>query len=85
MTDEPDIGEAVEYILAERRTLTEEDVWTVLMELGGNPPAPGSEGLALDLIQQTRPGIRPRDVKLIIREWQAYASLAAEPDWEDTD
>jgi hypothetical protein len=85
VTDEPDIGEAVEYILAERRNLVESDVWAVLMELGGNPPVPGTEGLAIDLIEQTHSEIRSRDAKLIIREWQAYASLAAEPDWEDTD
>ncbi|MCU0307705.1 MAG: hypothetical protein MUE51_08045 [Thermoleophilia bacterium] len=78
---EPDIGEAVEYILAERPRLDEEDVWAVLMELG-DPPPPESDGLAVDLIAGTRPGLGRRDVKLILREWRAYASLAEEGDWE---
>ncbi len=84
MTDDDlDIGDAVEYILAERPKLDEEDVWGVLMELGGNPPAPGTDDLALDLIRQTRPQTRPRDAKVILREWHAYASLVAEPDWDN--
>ncbi len=82
MSDEADLGEAVDYILSERPKLHEDDVWGVLVELG-DPPQPGGDALALELITQTRPGIRGRDVKVILREWRAYVSLAGEPDWQD--
>lgn len=84
MSDEPDLGEAVDYILSERPKLHEDDVWGVLVELR-DPPQPGADALALELIRQTRPDIRPRDAKVILREWRAYVSLAIEPDWEDDD
>lgn len=82
MSDEPDIGEAVDYILSERPKLHEDDIWGVLVELR-DPPQPGGDALAVELLKQTRPGIRKRDVKVILREWRAYASLAVEPDWDD--
>ena len=80
--DDPDIGEAVDYILAERPKLSEEHIWTVLMELQ-DPPAAESDRIALNLITQLHPAIRRRDIKLILREWRAYASLATTADWED--
>lgn len=82
MSDEPDLGEAVDYILAERPKLHEDDIWAVLVELQ-NPPAPGADALAIDLLKQTRPDVRPRHAKVILKEWRAYVSLTAEPDWED--
>lgn len=81
--DELDLGEAADYILAERSGLDEEAVWAVLNELGA-PPAPGSEGLALQLLSGARPDVRAKDARLIVREWQAYARLAGEDDWEDS-
>jgi hypothetical protein len=80
--DDPDIGEAVDYILAERPRLAEDEVWAVLMEIG-SPPAAGGDALALELVRRTHPGIRERDVKVILREWRAYASLAVEEDWRE--
>ncbi len=80
--DDLDIGEAVDYVIAERPNLAEADVWAVLMELG-RPPARSAEGLALDLVASSRPEVSRRDAKLIIREWRAYAALAQERDWED--
>lgn len=80
--DEPDLGEAADYILGERPRLSEDAVWAVLNEVG-SPPAPGAEALALTLISAVRPDVPARAARTIIREWQAYARLAAEPDWED--
>ena len=80
--NEPDLGEAVEYILAERPNLHEDDVWAVLVELQ-DPPAPGTDELALQLLMQTRPGVDARDAKMILNEWRAYVSLATEPDWDE--
>lgn len=80
--DEPDLGEAVDYILAERPKLHEDDVWGVLVELR-NPPAPDADGLALALLRAARPDIRKRDAKVILTEWRAYVSLVHEDDWED--
>lgn len=80
--DEPDLGEAADYILAERPKLDEDDVWAVLRELQV-PPDPGTDGLALQLLKSTQPQIRPRHVKVILREWRAYVSLVREHDWED--
>ncbi len=82
MTDEADIGEAVDYILAERPKLDEASIWTVLMELQ-EPPQPQSDRIALNLITQLHPAIRRGDAKLILREWRAYASLATTGDWDD--
>jgi hypothetical protein len=77
-----DIGEAVEYILAERPGLDEQDVWAVLMELG-EPPARGADDLALEIVRRAQPGVRPRDARVILREWRAYASLAETEDDEE--
>lgn len=82
MDDELDLGEAADYILAERPELDEDTVWGVLNELR-DPPARGSEGLALSLLAGVRPDIRPRDAKRVLREWRAYAELAREDDWDD--
>lgn len=82
MNDGPDLGEAVDYILAERPGLAEDDVWAVLVELG-DPPAPGTDDLALQLIAQTRPDVDSRDARAILGEWRAYAALAIEPDWDE--
>ncbi len=79
---EPDLGEAVDYILAERPRLWEDEVWAVVMDLQ-DPPAPGSDKLALALIKERHPEITKRDVKKILREWRAYASLARERDWDE--
>ena len=79
--DELDLGEAADYILSERPRLGEEVVWAVLNELGG-PPAPGQEGLALQLLATARPEVRSRDARRVLSEWQAYARLAREEDWE---
>lgn len=79
--DDLDLGEAADYILGERPKLDEDDVWAVLNELG-DPPAPGADALALDLVTSTHPGIPKRDVKLILREWRAYAEIARQDDWD---
>ena len=84
MSDEADLGEAVDYILSERPKLPEDHIWGVLVELN-DPPRPEGDALAVELIKQTRPEIRGRDVKVILREWRAYISLTDEPDWEDDD
>jgi hypothetical protein len=82
VTDEPDIGEAVDYIMGERPYLDEADVWAVVVELQ-NPPAPGADDLALQLLAQTHPRVERRDARSILAEWRAYASLATEPDWDE--
>lgn len=82
MSDEPDIGEAVDYILSERPRLDEDDVWAVLMELG-TPPPERSDDLAVALARGARPKMKPRHIRVILREWRAYASLAREPDWQE--
>jgi dihydroxyacetone kinase DhaKLM complex PTS-EIIA-like component DhaM len=82
--EDPDIGEAVEYIMAERRKLVEDDIWAVLMELG-SPPPQTADAMAVQLLEATHPHIRGRTVKVILREWRAYVSLATEPDWDDED
>ena len=84
MSEDADLGEAVDYILAERPKLHEDDIWAVLVELQ-DPPQPGGDALAVELVRQTRPDVRERDVKVILREWRAYVSLTAEPDWNDDD
>ncbi len=82
MSDELDLGEAADYILAERPELSEDDVWAVLNELGA-PPAKAQRKLALQLLAGARPQVRARDAKRILAEWGAYADLAESPDWDD--
>lgn len=82
MSGAPDLGEAVDYILAEAPGIAEDHVWAVLTELG-DPPAPGADGLALDLVARARPEVARRDARRVLREWRAYAALAGEPDWDD--
>ena len=76
-----DLGEAADYILAERPGLDEDHVWAVLNELG-DPPAAGQEALALEILARSRPEVRAKDAKRILAEWRAYARLAAESDWD---
>jgi hypothetical protein len=78
---ELDLGEAADYILSERPRLGEEVVWAVLNELG-EPPAPGADDLALELLARARPEVSRRDARRVIAEWRGYARLAGEPDWE---
>lgn len=82
MDDDLDLGEAVDYIRAEAPRVPEDHVWAVLTALGA-PPAPGADGLALELVARERPEVGRRDAKRVLREWRAYAALAGEPDWED--
>ena len=82
--DDLDLGEAADYILSERPGLGEDAVWGVLTELG-EPPAPGQDGLALQLLASARPDVRAKDARRILREWQAYARIAREDDWEEDD
>ena len=82
MNDELDLGEAADFILAERPELSEDDVWAVLNELGA-PPAKSQRGIALQLLASARPQVRARDAKRILDEWSAYADLAGGPDWDD--
>ncbi|MFN8111307.1 MAG: hypothetical protein U0Y82_15920 [Thermoleophilia bacterium] len=82
MDDGPDLGEAVDFILAERPRLDEEHVWAVVNELGV-PPAKGGDDLAVTLLAGTHPGIGAKTVRLVLKEWRAYARLASEPDWDD--
>ena len=77
-----DLGEAADYILAERPRLGEDVVWAVLNELG-EPPAEGADDLALELLSRSRPEVSRRDARRVIVEWRAYARLADEPDWDD--
>lgn len=77
-----DLSEAVDYILGERPSLAEDDVWAVLVELR-TPPAKGGDGLALQLLATVRPEVPGKVVKLVLREWRAYVALAREADWED--
>jgi hypothetical protein len=80
--EDPDLAEAADYILAERRRLDEDLVWAVLNTLG-EPPAPASDDLAVALVLRTHPGLRQRQVRVVLKEWRVYAGLAAEKDWED--
>lgn len=82
MSDELDQGEAVAFILGSQPRLTEDDVWTVVNEIGA-PPAEASEPLALELMRQTHPGLSPRVVQSVLTEWRAYADLAGQRDWND--
>ena len=76
-----DLGEAVDFILAQRPDMAEDEVWSVLVEL--QAPPPGGDELALELLARTRPDVARRDAKAILREWRAYVSLVAEDDWDD--
>lgn len=82
MNDDLDLGEAADFILAERPGLAEDDVWAVLNVLGA-PPAKAQRKLALQLIASAAPHVRPPDAKRILSEWGAYADLAESPDWDD--
>jgi len=82
MSDGLDLGEAADYILAERPGLDEDVVWAVLNELGA-PPEKDQDAIALQLIAQARPDVRTKEVKRVIAEWRAYADLEQEPDWDD--
>jgi len=84
VSDDADLGEAVDYILSERPDLHEDHIWGVLVELQ-DPPQPGGDALAVELLKKTRPDIHRRNVKVILREWRAYVSLTDEPDWEDVE
>ena len=77
-----DLGEAADYILAERPGLDEDHVWAVLNELGV-PPGTGQDAIALEILSRSRPEVRAKDAKRILAEWRAYARLAEENDWED--
>ena len=79
---EPDLGEAVDYILAERPKLWENEVWTVVMELQ-DPPAPGADKLAIAVVRERHPEISKRDVKQMLRERRACVTLARERHWDD--
>jgi hypothetical protein len=79
--DDLDLGEAADYILSERPGLDEDAVWAVLTELG-DPPEPGQEAIALQLLAAARPDVGEKDARRILREWQAYARLAGEDDWD---
>ena len=79
--DELDLGEAAAFILGERPGLQEDDVWTVLKEIG-DPPVKSADGMAVDLITRLHPDIRPKDVKVILNEWREYARIAVEEDWD---
>ena len=82
MSDGLDLGEAADYILAERPGLDEDAVWAVLNELGA-PPERDQDAIALQLIERARPDIRRKDAKRVIAEWRAYAELEESPDWDD--
>jgi hypothetical protein len=82
VSDGLDLGEAADYILAERRGLDEDAVWAVLNELGA-PPEKSQDRIALELIARARPDVRRKDAKRVIAEWRAYAELEQSPDWDD--
>jgi hypothetical protein len=82
VSDGLDLGEAADYILAERPGLEEDIVWAVLNELGA-PPEKSQDRIALELMAQARPDVRRKDAKRVIAEWRAYAELEQAPDWED--
>ncbi len=82
MSDGLDLGEAADYILAERPGLDEDAVWAVLNELGA-PPEKSQDKIALELIARARPDVRRKDAKRVIAEWRAYAELEQSPDWDD--
>jgi hypothetical protein len=79
--DDLDLGDAADYILSQRPGLREDAVWGVLTELG-DPPAPGQEAIALQVLASARPDVPGKEARRILREWQAYARLAREDDWD---
>ncbi len=81
MDDELDLGDAAAFILGARPGLGEDDVWTVLKEIG-DPPVRNADGMAVDLITRLHPNIRAKDIKAILNEWREYARIAVEHDWE---
>ncbi len=81
MDDELDLGDAAAFILGARPGLNEDDVWTVLKEIG-DPPPRNADGMAVDLITRLHPDIRGKDIKAILNEWREYARIAVEHDWE---
>ncbi len=81
MDDELDLGDAAAFILGARPGLDEDDVWTVLKEIG-DPPVRNADGMAVDLIMRLHPDIRGKDIKAILNEWREYARIAVEHDWE---
>lgn len=84
MSDGLDLGEAADFILAERPGLDEDVVWAVLNELGA-PPERDQDAIALELVARALPEIRRKDAKRVIAEWRAYAELEEGPDWDDED
>ncbi len=84
MTTDHDLGDAAEYIAAERPRIALDHIWTVLNELG-EPPSASAQPLAEDLIRSVHPGIPERDVRAVIGEWRAYCELEDSPDWDDLD
>ncbi len=81
MDDELDLGDAAAFILGARPGLDEDDVWTVLKEIG-DPPVRNADGMAVDLITRLHPDILAKDIKAILNEWREYARIAVEHDWE---
>jgi len=79
--DALDLGEAAAFILGARPALHEDDVWTVLKEIG-DPPVRTADGMAVDLITRLHPDLRAKDVKVILSEWREYARIAVEEDWD---
>lgn len=82
MDEGPDIGEAADYILSERPKLWEDDVMAVLMTLG-DPPRPGTDDLAMALVRQNHPDIKPKIIRQVLKEWREYLELVSEEeDWD---
>ena len=82
MSDGLDLGEAADYILAERPGLDEDVVWAVLNELGA-PPEKSQDAIALELIARARPDVRRKDAKRVIARVARLRRARAEPDWDD--
>lgn len=82
MDIEHDLGDAAEYIAAERPGVPLDHIWTVLNELG-TPPTQAQQPLAEELFATLHPGISVRDVRAVLGEWRAFLELEASPDWED--
>jgi hypothetical protein len=38
--------------------------------------------MAVDLITRLHPGMRAKDIRMILDEWREYARLAQEEDWD---
>lgn len=84
MSSEHDLGDAASYIAAERPTIDEDTIWTVLNEVGSPPPR-GAQDLAEDLVVGLHPHLPRRVVQQVLGEWIAYAELESSPDWDDLD